>query len=307
MKGQNIQNDEALEINDNYQNWLGVSQEKDAMDTINAIKGIRLDWVIVDHYALGEIWEKRLRSFTKNIFVIDDLANREHSCDILLDQNWFINFESRYKHLVPKDCVKLLGPEYALLRPQFEKKKKHTFLKEKRKLNRIFIFFGGTDPHNLTSSIVKILLDKDFDHIELDIVIGEKNLFQTEIKNLIRNRAKTNLHIQVNNIASILYNADLAIASGGINTWERICCLLNTLVITTAENQTKTIKDLHYSGYVEYIGSHDSYDSEHLKKCIKDKMTKNDSSKLKNLGIDGLGSRKVIEQIINYKAINNVQ
>ena len=59
LKGQNIQNDEALEINDNYQNWLGVSQEKDAMDTINAIKGIRLDWVIVDHYALGEIWEKR--------------------------------------------------------------------------------------------------------------------------------------------------------------------------------------------------------------------------------------------------------
>ena len=72
------------------------------------------------------------------------------------------------------------------MRPQFEKKKKHTFLKEN--IKRIFIFFGGTDPHNLTSSIVKILLDKNFDHIELDIVIGEKNLFQTEIKNLIRNR-----------------------------------------------------------------------------------------------------------------------
>ena len=51
------------------------------------------------------------------IMAIDDLADRAHDCDLLLDQN--LQEPGRYAGLVPDDCHILIGPRYALLRPQF--------------------------------------------------------------------------------------------------------------------------------------------------------------------------------------------
>ena len=53
--------------------------------------GLKVDLLIVDNYSLSLRWEKALRKVAKNIMVIDDLANRKHDCDILLDQNFYIN------------------------------------------------------------------------------------------------------------------------------------------------------------------------------------------------------------------------
>ena len=126
---------------DNYYVWLGVTEDKDAQETIKAIGIDKPDWLIVDHYALSEKWEKTVRPYVKNIMVIDDLANRSHDCDLLLDQNWFENMGNRYEGLVPAGCTKLLGPEYALLRPEFSEARKS--LKQRNgKVDKIFVFFG---------------------------------------------------------------------------------------------------------------------------------------------------------------------
>ena len=107
-----------------YNDWLGVAEEQDAKETIEAIGGEQSDWLIVDHYSLSEKWEKLVRSYVGNIMVIDDLANRPHDCDLLLDQNWFEDMEERYGELVPLGCTKLFGPEFALLRPEFAEARK---------------------------------------------------------------------------------------------------------------------------------------------------------------------------------------
>ena len=119
----------ALQKNSNqvkggYFDWLGVSEIDDAKETVNLLENQKLDWLIVDHYSLGEIWEKELKPYTNNILVIDDIANRNHDCDILLDQNWFKNMKSRYNGLLSKNCVQLLGPKYALLRKEFSRIRK---------------------------------------------------------------------------------------------------------------------------------------------------------------------------------------
>ena len=99
--------------------WLGTSRASDAEETIEKIKALdqKPDWLVVDHYALDEQWEKRLRPFVQNIFVIDDLADRAHDCDLLLDQNLHQGLEQRYRGLLSPACTTLLGPKYALLRP----------------------------------------------------------------------------------------------------------------------------------------------------------------------------------------------
>ena len=132
-----------------YASWLGVSQERDAMETIEAIGEERAEWLIVDHYALDEKWEPLLRPHAAKIMVIDDLADRRHDCDLLLDQNFFINGEKRYDELVSPSCTKLLGPKYALLRREFREARKK--LKERTgEVKRVLVFFGGSDPENYT-------------------------------------------------------------------------------------------------------------------------------------------------------------
>ena len=88
---------------DGYEKWLGVKQSIDANDTIKEISNKRIDWLIIDHYALDSKWEKKLRPHAKKIMVIDDLANRIHDCDVLLDQNLFKNMSVRYQGKIPKN------------------------------------------------------------------------------------------------------------------------------------------------------------------------------------------------------------
>ena len=85
---------------------------------IDAI-GARPDWLVVDHYAVDHRWERALRAKAQRIMVIDDLANREHDCDLLLDQNLIEGMEGRYAGKVPAACELLLGPRYALLHPDY--------------------------------------------------------------------------------------------------------------------------------------------------------------------------------------------
>ena len=93
-----------------YEMWLGCSQERDAKECIEALRlsGIhQVDWIIIDHYGIDSNWEYMLRtrlsdSLLSKILVIDDLANRAHDCDCLVDQNYFGEVtDSRYMKLVP--------------------------------------------------------------------------------------------------------------------------------------------------------------------------------------------------------------
>ncbi|SVE00262.1 uncharacterized protein METZ01_LOCUS453116, partial [marine metagenome] len=84
--------------NNSYDSWLGVPWEIDAAETLNVVTKIAepVDWLIVDHYAIDQRWERRLQSAVNSIFVIDDLANRQHQCDLLLDQNLTGSMKSKY-------------------------------------------------------------------------------------------------------------------------------------------------------------------------------------------------------------------
>jgi len=291
----------SLQNEDDYRKWLGVSQEQDAEESIKILVHDPSDWLIVDHYGLDEAWEKMIKFHVKNIMVIDDIANRRHDCDILLDQNWFEDMVTRYDGLVPAGCTKLLGPEYALLRPEFSearKKIKH----RKGDVNRIFIFFGGTDPYNLTVMTLRALSEPALAHLEIDAVIGENNPHQNELKELAASRDFTHLHIQVNDMASIMSKTDLAIGAGGVNTWERMCLGIPTLTISFADNHTIMLQDLVKHGYVNSLGNVAEVDEGFIKKEIIEKINtpsllSDQSNKTFNL-VNGNGSQILTDWLI---------
>ncbi len=283
---------------DKYGLWLGVSREQDACETKNILSTSQPDWIIVDHYALGEDWEKEIRPFVKNIMVIDDLANRTHDCDLLLDQNWFKDKDSRYDGLVPVACTKLLGPEYALLRPEFSQARK-TLKMRNGKVERIFVFFGGVDSNNLTAMTLRALSEPELSHLEVDVVIGEKNTRREKIQKIVESRELTHLYIQVDDIAAIMAKADLAIGAGGVNTWERICLDLFSIVITTANNQLNTIKDLSDQKYIKYLGKKQEVDQDIISAHIKRYVYNAGKVKNNKMLLDVMGTNRVAEVLLN--------
>ncbi|WP_297568621.1 UDP-2,4-diacetamido-2,4,6-trideoxy-beta-L-altropyranose hydrolase [uncultured Anaerovibrio sp.] len=240
-----------------YEKWLTVSQEQDAADVVKIIQQLgKVNRVVIDSYAIDEKWEKIVRPYTDELFVIDDLANRKHDCDILLDQNFYLNKEERYKELVPEQCKLLLGPEHALLREEFYLAKEKMKPRD-GKLHNILVFYGGADATNETSKAIEALSllksNGELQNVNITVVVGGSNLRNESISNHCLKEDFKYL-CQVNNMAELMAEADLMLGAGGTTTWERCFLSLPAIVTAVAENQFHICDDCATAGIIHYLG-----------------------------------------------------
>ncbi|KGR90101.1 pseudaminic acid biosynthesis protein PseG [Ureibacillus massiliensis 4400831 = CIP 108448 = CCUG 49529] len=233
---------------------------------VNITQIEKADLYIIDHYGIDEVWEKQVRPFTKKIAVIDDLANRRHDCDLLMDQNVVPNFEMRYENLVPKNCVKLLGPGYLIMRDEFIEARKH--LRDRNgEIKRLLVFMGGTDPTNETMKVLQALDEFSFAHI--DIVVGNGNVQKDNI-HLICKEKGYNYHCQINYLAQLMQLADFSIGAGGTTTWERCYVGLPSSCTIVADNQIVSTKFAAKLGAIINLGWHEQVTVDTYKQLLKD-------------------------------------
>jgi len=248
--------------------WLGVTWQEDATDTIAALGEKQPDWLIADNYALDCRWEDMLRPHVGKIMVIDDLADRPHNCDLLLDQNLFKHMDSRYKGLIPGTCTNLLGPRYALLRPEFLMARR-TLRERDCIVHRILVFFGGSDPTNETAKALEAVRMLDRPDIAVDVVVGKGNPHKEAIESFCLKLPAVSYHCQVNNMAELMSAADLAIGAGGATTWERCALGVPSLVTAVAANQQELAKAGARHGLFFYLGTTNSVSPDNLLDALK--------------------------------------
>jgi len=230
-----------------HSSWLAASQTQDAQATVKALASQSWDWIIVDHYALDERWERTVRANCKKLMVIDDLADRQHDCDVLLDQNFYSDMQSRYNGKVPVQCQLLLGPRYALLREEFRTLREQINVRT-GDVKKVLVFFGGVDADNYTNLAIQALAELNVTQ-SVDIVIGAQHPNREQIKQACITNGFI-CHIQTTRIAELMADADLAIGGGGTATWERCCLGLPTISFCLAENQKKLIVDAALAGFI---------------------------------------------------------
>lgn len=254
-----------------YEQWLTVTQQEDAEEVKGFLQKQQVDLLIIDSYAIDYKWENIVRPLVKKIMVIDDLANRKHDCDILLDQNYYADMKLRYQGLVPKYCNQLIGPEYALLREEFYIAKK-TLRKRSGIIKNILVFFGGSDPSNETGKTLEALIQLKTTDIAINVVVGASNPHKDSLK-LICDINNFNYLCQVSNMAQLMAEADLAIGAGGTTTWERCFLELPSIVVAIAENQVRLCEEAAKSGVITFLG---------VKECVTAKIIANELAKLQN-------------------------
>ncbi len=262
-----------------YADWLGARQSHDAMETVRAISrgGGHADWVIVDHYAIESEWERTMRACANHIMVIDDLADRQHDCDLLLDQNLVAKLNERYQALVPAKSKILLGPRFALLQSNYASLHAQSTVR-KGTIKRAIIYFGGADTQNLTALAIKAFSLEELRGIHLDVVSSAKNSNLAMIKALCSTHGKATLHIDLPSLAPVMQNADLAVGATGATSWERICLGLPALVVTLAENQQSIAQELHRLGAVVLLGDAHIVTQETLSTALQKQLRVEQSS-----------------------------
>lgn len=284
----------------NYADWLGVPQAEDADQTIEAIAGSVPDWLVVDHYGLGAKWEARLRPHVGRILAIDDLANRSHDCDVLLDQNYAFEPQSRYRGLVPPDCRLLVGPRYALLRPEYREYRMESRTRAGN-ARRLLVFLGGTDRYGVTLTALEALSAPELSHLEVDVVVGTNNADRPRIEELAARRARTFVQGPRPHLADLMSAADLAIGAGGATTWERMCLGLPSVVVSVAQNQQSCCEALCAAGLIEYLGEVPRVRGDDLHRALMaliDNPERLASLTAANLvEVDGLGTPRVADVV----------
>ena len=273
-------------------------QIDDAKRTVAALVEM-MDLVVVDNYALGAGWERAVRTSARRVFAIDDLADRRHDCDFLLDQNFFADAAARYQNLVPADCMLLTGPRFAILGKPFRQ------LAAKRRpgtLRKVLIFFGGADPGNETSKTLKALMQLKQPELEIDIVIGAVNPHKDAIKAAAAELPSARCHVDIEYMPRLLAEADLCVGAGGTSAWERCRAGCPSLVIAIAENQVAPSAALAEAGKIVYLGRAEQVGSELIASALR--VFCNTPEQVRALStavlelVDGQGARRVADALL---------
>jgi len=235
--------------------WLGASQLQDAAECATLLAVWQPDWLIVDHYALDAQWEKALNPHYRKLMVIDDLADREHRCDLLLDQTFGRN-ATAYAACVPVDCRLLCGSQYALLRPEFSALRPYSLRRRANpQLRKLLITMGGVDKDNATGTVLSALRSCELPAgCRITVVMGASSPWLAEVQHKAEQLPwATDVRVDVSDMAQLMADSDLAIGAAGATSWERCCLGLPTVMVVLAENQRAVAQGLEQAGAVQVL------------------------------------------------------
>ena len=222
-----------------YSGWLGSTQKKDAQQCAQYLKDNLVDWLIVDHYGLDKVWQLELEPYYRKLMVIDDLGDRAHTCDIILDQN-FGSTKKKYQYLVPESCQILVGSDFTLLRPEFREWRQYSVKRRHlRDLGHLLINLGGVDSDNVTTQLILELENCDLPkHLCITVVLGPTAPHLDKVEQAAKqSKYSVSVITGASNMAQIMSNADLAIGAAGSTSWERCSLGLPTILLAIADNQ----------------------------------------------------------------------
>ena len=278
-----------------------INVKKDAEKTISIIKKYRnkKSLLILDSYILSQEWENRVKPYVKRLIVIDDLMDRKHSCDLIIDQNLHTQMNSLYINSVPKNCVKLLGPDYAILRNQFIAQRKYAKIRS-LPLKNILVSFGGSDNENHTLHALTSLKKLNSD-VNVNVVTGTANIGKKIIKNFCKKNFNYNYFEQVENMAKLMQVADLCIGSSGTTTWERCCVGLPAIAIVASNDQKDIASAVSKNKCIINLGKikkSDNVNYVRLMKNLKNNELQNMSRNCMKL-VDGKGAARISKYIFS--------
>jgi len=265
-----------------------------------------LNFLLIDHFGIDTNYESPLRKIFKKIFVIDDLANRKHDCDLLIDQNYYKDINKRYSGLVPKNSITLLGPEYVILRSEFHNSQKVKYQKNILP-KKIFVSYGGSDPTNESKKVLDAICSLKSRQFDVTVIAGIHNQNFEKLKKQFAEMKNIKIFLRVDNFSELLSSSELCFGAGGTTTWERLYLGIPSIVTIISPDQKESVEFLSSLGHIINLG----LAKDVTVKTYADAIMNIDSEILCNISlknqklIDGNGCTRIKKQITQL--INDVR
>lgn len=225
------------------------------------------DLLVVDHYGLEASFERSARPWAKRILAIDDLANRPHAVDLLLDQT---HGRAPSDYAAWHNGAMLLGATYALLRPSFQQARAVALARRAgNEVARILVSFGAVDAVNATAMAMEAIA-LAAPGCAVDVVLGSSAPHLADVRLRVADMPMAALHVDVDNMAALMTDADLALGAPGTSAWERCCLGLPTLMLAVADNQHANADALQAAGAACNLGWHADANAPMLAAAIHD-------------------------------------
>jgi UDP-2,4-diacetamido-2,4,6-trideoxy-beta-L-altropyranose hydrolase len=206
------------------------------------------DWVLVDHYGLDARWEQAAHRWAPRVAAIDDLGNRAHQVELLLDQNLTAS-AAAYEPWLAEPCQTLFGPGFALLRDEFADTQARAV---PAKVQRVLVNFGGMDAAGQCWKAMQAL--QAFPELQVDFVAGAGNPDWAALQTLAATRPQWRLYARSEQFGQLMAAADLFIGAAGGTTWERAAMGLPTVCMAVAANQQANAELMAAAGAHVYLG-----------------------------------------------------
>lgn len=254
------------------------------------------DLLIVDHYGLDAKFERLCRKWARRVLVIDDLADRPHDCDVLLDPT-LGRAADDYAPLLVEKSVLLLGPKYALLEPRFFMQRL-ALEPQRSDVRELFVSFGTVDAFDLSGRTIEAVQKTGLD-VRIKVAIGSASP-NVEALKAAAARAAGKIHIGADSddIPAMMASTDIAVGAAGGTSWERCCLGLPSLIITVADNQNENAIALDRAGAAWNLGGVKAVAAHRMAaeitRLVSD-QTRRAAMRARALAItDGLGAARVV-------------
>ncbi len=285
-------------LRDGSHHFVELEEEEQKDPTAILMLG-HADLLVIDHYALDAAYETSCRKVASHILVIDDLADRLHDCDMLLDQNYRQSDLGRYSGLVPQSCLLRMGPKYALLHPDYARIRAE--IQPRESVRRLLIYFGGADLADMTGRSLRAALSLERVELMIDVVVSLSSPNADEIQELAGRHPNVSCHNSLPSLAQLIAASDLSIGAMGATSWERLCLGLPTIGVTIAENQDDVAAELRSAGLINWLGEKDNVSEARIADAIESSIglvKLRDWSQRCMQICDGLGTQRVADDLV---------
>jgi UDP-2,4-diacetamido-2,4,6-trideoxy-beta-L-altropyranose hydrolase len=293
----------SAELGREGEDWhqMPLSEEAQTADVRATVAAAgKSNWLIVDHYLLDARWHSAARRFAERILVIDDLANREYDCDLLLDQTHGRS-AADYLPLVPANSTVLAGAIYALLRSEFARERSAALTRRRDvgPVRRILVSLGTTDPEGITAKAVGEVLAAAPGRA-IDVVLGPDAASVTRIREVVAENAGVTVHVGTARMAQLMRDADIAIGAAGATSWERCCLGLPAIVVVLADNQRIIGNALAEAG-AHILVDRSGGVADALSQLLSDADRRHRMSAAAFAIVDGFGTSRVVRAMTGEK------
>ena len=274
--------------------------DEDSAQTISLAREQRAEWVVVDGYQFDADFQRVLKTAELRVLFLDDNGHAGiYSADLVLNQNVHAA-ESMYERRGP-DTRLLLGTSYSLFRREFA-----AWTEWRREIpamgRKLLVTFGGSDPGNFTAIVMQSLRQVKIPAMETVVVIGASNPHFALLEN-IRSAIEGAVRLErnVSDMAKLMAWADLAVSAAGTTSLEMCLLGLPAIVVTVAENQRASARELEKRNCVVRLDASQGLRvegvAELIEQLLRDRQTRQLLSQHGRELVDGNGAKRVIAAI----------